>query len=38
MGKQENLSKADIKATDQQLVPISAKKKNDEKRRVIIHR
>jgi hypothetical protein len=38
MGKQENLSKANIKATDQQPVPISANKKNDEKKRVIIHR
>jgi hypothetical protein len=31
MGKQENLSKANIKATDQQLVPISAKKKTMKK-------
>jgi hypothetical protein len=30
MGKQENLSKANIKATDQQLVPISAKKKKNQ--------
>jgi hypothetical protein len=31
MGKQENLSKANIKATDQQPVPISANKKTTKK-------